>query len=194
MSLLIECLATTILLAGQRPLTASSSEAMPTARSDDTLRVAAIQMTPKLGAVEANLAQAEGLVREAAAEKAALIVLPEMFTSAAAFHYDSPELPDVPYRSAYLGEAMITDASGDVLARRQMHEGAGVVTADVVLPANPAPSDDIPDRFWLPEQMPQEWIDAWERWFARGSDYYQTVTLSYLASGEIEEYVPPYLR
>jgi hypothetical protein len=75
-----------------------------------------------------------------------------------------------------------------------MQEGAGVVTADVVIPASPAPSQAIPERFWLPEQMPQEWIDSWHRWFARGEDYYETVTLPYLATGDIQEYVPPYLR
>jgi hypothetical protein len=108
--------------------------------------------------------------------------------------YDSPELPDVPYRSTYLGEAMITDAAGEVLARRGREDGAGVVAAEVRLPARPLASEDIPDSFWLPEQMPQEWIDSWHRWFARGEDYYQTVTLPYLATGEIDDYVPPYMR
>ncbi len=51
-----------------------------------TLRVAAIQMVPKLGDVDANLAQAEQLVREAVRMGAEWIVLPEMFTSAVAFH------------------------------------------------------------------------------------------------------------
>ena len=353
----IEWLGAGALVAGQRQLLASSIGAAPAAERDDTLRVAAIQMTPKLGAVDANLAQAEQLAREAASKGAVLIVLPEMFTSAAAFHesmitairpldgapaqllkdlarqeraiiggsflaedagrvyntfllampdgttwrhdkdlptywetcyyekgndagvlttalgpmgaalcwemvrsetarrlsgkirlllagstwwtlpdeagpdhplrqvnlemlmetpprlarmlgvpvvhashagpfegYESPELPDVPYRSLYLGEAMITDATGKVLARRNMQEGAGVVTADVVIPASPAPSQAIPERFWLPEQMPHEWIDSWHRWFARGEDYYETVTLPYLATGDIQEYVPPYLR
>ena len=353
----IEWLGTGLLVAGARPLLASAAAAGAGTGTADTLRVAAIQMTPRLGAVDDNLAQAEQLVRQAAAKDAALIMLPEMFTSAAAFHqdmvkairpldgaparllrdlarqeqvmvggsflaedhgrvynsfllvtpdgaalrhdkdfptywetcyyeqgnddgvlntplgpmgaalcwemvrsgtarrlagkirlllagstwwtlsddaapdhplrqvnsqmlmeapprlarmlgvpvvhashagpfagYDSPELPDVPYRSVYLGEAMITDAAGNILARRNMHEGAGVVTADVVLPVSPEPSEDIPDRFWLPEQMPQAWKDAWDRWFERGADYYETVTLPYLAGGELEEYVPPYLR
>jgi hypothetical protein len=44
--------------------------------------------------------------------------------------YESPELPDVPCRSVYLGEAMITDSTGQILARRSMHEGAGVVLAE----------------------------------------------------------------
>jgi len=353
----IEWLATTVLLAGHRSVMASTETAIPEPERDETIRVAAIQMTPQLGGVDANLAQAEQLVREAAAKGAALITLPEMFTSAAAFHedmvkairpvdgppaellkdlarqenaivagsflaedagrvhnalllvmpdgttvrhdkdfptfweacyyenghddgvlstplgpvgaalcwemvrsgtarrlsgkvrlllagstwwtlpeeadpdhplrtvnlqmlreappmlarmlgvpvvhashagpfegYDSPELPDVPYRSVYLGEAMVTDATGKVLARRKLEDGAGVVVADVVVPARPVPSADIPDRFWLPEQMPQEWIDAWHRWFARGEDYYETVTLPYLADGELEDYIPPYLR
>jgi predicted amidohydrolase len=65
---------------------------------------------------------------------------------------------------------------------------------DIVLTAGPAPTEASPDRFCLPEQMPQEWIDSWHRWFARGEDFCQTVTQPYLATGEIEEYVPPYLR
>jgi hypothetical protein len=62
------------------------------------------------------------------------------------------------------------------------------------LPETPTPDETIPDRFWLPEQMPQEWQDAWTRWRPRGEDYYRTVALPYLASGELNEYIPPYLR
>lgn len=108
--------------------------------------------------------------------------------------FDSPELPDVPYRSVYLGETVITDADGNLLGRMRMEEGAGVIAADITLPPRPEPVERIPERFWLPEQMPQEWKDAWDRWFARGGDYYKTVTRPYLATGELEEYVPAYLR
>ena len=52
------------------------------------LRVAAIQMVPKLGDVQANLTQAEQLVSQAIEKGAKWIMLPEMFTSAAAFHPD----------------------------------------------------------------------------------------------------------
>ena len=58
----------------------------------------------------------------------------------------------------------------------------------------PCVSEAVPDRFCLPEQMPQEWKEAWTRWFRRGEDYYQTVTLPYLETGELEEYLPPHLR
>jgi len=69
-----------------------------------------------------------------------------------------------------------------------------VVVADIILPAIPQPTEPIPQRFWLPEQMPREWQTAWTRWLPRGADYYRNVTLPYLRSGEIGEYVPPYLR
>lgn len=50
------------------------------------LKVAAIQMVPKLGDLQANLEQAEQLIRQAQKRGAQWIVLPEMFTTAAAFH------------------------------------------------------------------------------------------------------------
>jgi hypothetical protein len=84
----IEWIAATILLAEHRPLMASAENVISEAKGAHTLRVAAIQMVPQLGAVDSNLAQAEQLVRQAAAKDAVLIVLPEMFTSAAAFHED----------------------------------------------------------------------------------------------------------
>ena len=108
--------------------------------------------------------------------------------------FDSPELPDVEYASKYLGIAMISDAEGNILAQREAAQGAGVVVADVDLVEDPISPESIPDRFWLPKQMPQEWKDAWTRWFPRGEDYYQLVTLPYLKTGEIVEYEPPYMR
>lgn len=108
--------------------------------------------------------------------------------------FDSPELPDVAYNSEYLGESMICDANGMVLARRSMAQGAGVVSAHIELPVLSKPLNVVPQRFWLPPQMPEAWKSAWQRWLPRGRDYYDTVTLPYLESGEVEEYVPPYMR
>lgn len=106
----------------------------------------------------------------------------------------SPELPDVPYHSVYLGETMIVDATGQVLARRTHTAGEGVVTAEVEVPGSPAPSERIPQRFWTPGEMPEDWKDAWNRWFETGTDYYELVTRPYLKTGTINEYVPAYLR
>lgn len=108
--------------------------------------------------------------------------------------FDSPELPDVPYRSVYLGGTVIVDAAGNLLARMDPEGGAGVIIADIELTPEPLPSEAIPERFWLPEEMPPEWKDAWNRWLPRGEDYYRTVTLPFLETGELPEYVPPYLR
>lgn len=46
----------------------------------------------------------------------------------------------------------------------------------------------------MPPQMPEARKTAWERWLTRGNDYYETVTHPYLASGEIPEYLPLYMR
>lgn len=51
-----------------------------------TIRVAATQMRAELGNIEANLNKAERLVGDAADKGAQIIILPEFFTSAAAFH------------------------------------------------------------------------------------------------------------
>ena len=106
----------------------------------------------------------------------------------------SPELPDVAYNSSYLGEAMIVDANGRILASRPGHSGEGVVSATVKLRRTPVPSESIPERFWIPEQMPDDWKKSWERWLASGTDYYEKVTLPYLETGIIAEYIPEYLR
>jgi predicted amidohydrolase len=108
--------------------------------------------------------------------------------------YFSPELADVPYNSSYLGEAMIVDAQGKVLARRALEEGAGVITASIELAAKPVSVEPIPERFWIPEQLPEEWKESWRRWLDNGSDYYHRVTVEYLKSGDIPEYVPEYMR
>ena len=84
-------LAASLALSGSRSseLLAAMSEDGPVhAASPRKLRVAAVQMSPKLGDVEANLAQAEQLVREAIRQGAECIVLPELFTTAAAYHED----------------------------------------------------------------------------------------------------------
>jgi len=106
----------------------------------------------------------------------------------------SPDLPDVAYDSRYLGEAMIVDQGGAILARRRAEEGAGLVIADISLPARPMPSTPIPQAFWMPPQMPQAWKDSWERWLVSGADYYEVVTRPYLRTGQVADYLPEYMR
>lgn len=105
----------------------------------------------------------------------------------------SPDLPDIPYDSSYLGEAMVVDAGGKVLGRRAVGEGAGVVSAEIVLPQHSFPSEPIPENFWIPEEMPTPWKESWKRWLDTGFHYYQTVTRPYLETGDINAYVPEYM-
>jgi predicted amidohydrolase len=58
------------------------------------VRVAAIQIHPKLADVSANLERAEQLILEAVRQRAEWIVLPEFFTSGLA--YDPVNLPNAP--------------------------------------------------------------------------------------------------
>jgi len=51
-----------------------------------SIKAAAVQMTAELGDIPKNLEKADRLVEEAASRGAEIIILPEFFTSAAAFH------------------------------------------------------------------------------------------------------------
>jgi predicted amidohydrolase len=107
--------------------------------------------------------------------------------------YFSPELPDVPYDSNYLGETCVVDAAGEILSSMEASKGAGIVLAEVDLPENPIPLKPIPGDFWIPQQMPQPWKDSWIRWLDSGAHYYQEVMKPFLRTGEIREYIPEYL-
>ena len=89
---------------------------------------------------------------------------------------------------------MIVDAQGNVLANRTLADGAGVVTATIAIPDAPMPTEPIPGRFWVPEEMPEEWKASWSRWLESGADYYRLVTAEYLQTGRVPEYVPVYMR
>jgi predicted amidohydrolase len=52
------------------------------------------------------------------------------------------------YRGRFQGGAVICDAAGTVLARRDRREGPGVAVADVVLERRP-PLDAVGPRFWM---------------------------------------------
>ena len=52
------------------------------------------------------------------------------------------------YRGWLQGGAVVSDATGAVLARRDLREGPGVVVAEIE-PGRRPPLDEIPDRFWM---------------------------------------------
>jgi len=136
------------------------------------------------------------MLQQAPVQCARMLGTPVVHAShAGPFHgFFSPDLPDVAYRSTYLGEAMVVDADGTVLARRSAAEGAGLAVADVILPREPKATLQIPESFWIPDGMPAPWKDSWRRWLTLGADYYETVTRPYVRTGQIAEFIPEYLR
>ena len=87
-----------------------------------------------------------------------------------------PGAPDQPYRSRWLGETQIVDASGAILARRDWRQGEGLVFANLTPGRVESARAPIPDRFWIPE-LPDLLLQSWEDQNQFGRDYYQKVTL-----------------
>ena len=78
----------------------------------------------------------------------------------------------VRYRGHLQGGAVIADATGRVLARRDRREGPGIAIADVEI-GRREPLDPVPDRFWLHPRGPMP-AAMWNvqrahgrRWYAR---------------------------
>jgi predicted amidohydrolase len=85
--------------------------------------------------------------------------------------FTSP-LPWLPfsYKGYYEGGAVIADARGQVLARRDRREGPGLVIADVT-PGRHEPLDEVPDRFWLHKRGPMA-AAMWHLQRAHGRRWY----------------------
>ncbi len=64
-----------------------------------------------------------------------------------------PLVPGFPYRSHFLGETQIVDATGGVLARMRYEDGEGFVTAEI-RPGPVEPAETVPEDFWIPEFPP----------------------------------------
>jgi hypothetical protein len=83
-----------------------------------------------------------------------------------------PELPFITYRGRFEGGALVTDASGRILACRDRDRGSGHAIAEVEI-GSVSPSASIPDRYWLYSRglLPaftwhsQRW--AGRRWYRR---------------------------
>jgi predicted amidohydrolase len=91
------------------------------------------------------------IMRETPVRMARMLGVPVIHAAHAGdFRCRMPLLPGLPYRSCYLGETMIVDAAGKVLAGLSREEGEGIVVADVQ-PGRIAPSEDPPQGFWIPD-------------------------------------------
>jgi predicted amidohydrolase len=94
------------------------------------------------------------------------------------FEGETPLMPDIPYKSYFLGETQIVDGSGKILAGLKREDGEGVIITDIDLTKKWNPSEPIPDRFWIPD-MPQELNQAWQVFNKHGETYYLETTKPY---------------
>ena len=123
-----------------------------------------------------------GILRRAPRELARTLGVPVVHASQAGgfegYHFPSDTAP---YRSHYLGETQIVDASGNVLARMAYEDGEGVILADIEAGLLWTPTAPIPERHWI--QALPEWFDTkWEREGALGAQYYRSTTLPRLSA------------
>jgi predicted amidohydrolase len=84
------------------------------------------------------------------------------------FRGNTPLIP-FPYISILQGESQITDAYGNIVARRTFEEGAGVITAEID-PSPVSPSDPLGDGFWI-DIKPWPFLAAWELLWAVFNTY-----------------------
>lgn len=64
------------------------------------------------------------------------------------FECRMPELPPMAYRGHFEGGAVVADAEGRVLARRDRREGSGHVVAEVSA-ERVTPAEPVPSRYWM---------------------------------------------
>jgi predicted amidohydrolase len=112
------------------------------------------------------------IMREAPSRFARLVGCPVIHAAhAGTFRGKTPLLPGFPYDSFFLGETQIVDAAGTVLARMKRSDGEGHIMADITVGRQP-PSEDIPERFWIPD-LPAPIRFAWWYQNLHGKWYYR---------------------
>ena len=113
------------------------------------------------------------IMRETPARFARLLGCPVIHAAHAGyFKGKTPLLPGFPYESFFLGETQIVDAAGTILARMKQTDGEGYILADIV-PERTRPSEDIPERFWIPD-LPAPIRLAWWYQNIHGKSRYYT--------------------
>lgn len=114
------------------------------------------------------------IMRETPSRFARLLGCPVVHAAHAGnFKGKTPLLPGFPYASFFLGETQIVDGAGTVLARMAQSDGEGHIMADIEIGRRP-PSEDIPERFWIPD-LPAPIRFAWWYQNLHGKWYYRNL-------------------
>lgn len=91
----------------------------------------------------------------------------------------------LPYQTSFVGATQIVGADGDVLARRELDEGPGVVTAKIEIPTdppvNPPGLQHSGERFWVPNLTVFHRL-YWAHQNACGKEYYENNKAKYLST------------
>lgn len=119
------------------------------------------------------------LIKETPVKFAKMLGVPVVFAQQAGTFRGFAETDEKnPYNSHFIGETVIVDGHGKILARRAYEEGEGIIIADLTLGKVPGGTDEIPDRFWIPEMsnLNGGTKQGWEQTLIPGRKYYDSVT------------------
>jgi predicted amidohydrolase len=117
------------------------------------------------------------IMKETPSRMARLLGVPVVHAAHAGdFQASMPLLPGLPYRSYYLGETVVTDAEGRVLARLSREDGEGLAVADIEV-GRKKPGEEVPPGFWIP-RLPALIRAAWWYQNLHGRLYYRRASRS----------------
>jgi predicted amidohydrolase len=120
------------------------------------------------------------IMQQTPAQFARILGVPVVHAAhAGTFHAFSDSNYKNPSIWAYVGETQIVDGFGQILARMSYQDGEGSIIAEVSLGEVENSHEPIPNRFWIPADMPQGVIDAWTSEQITGHKYYEETALPY---------------
>ncbi len=138
-----------------------------------------IPIPGKAGAGRRNLQ----IMIDTPARMARLLGAPVIHSAhAGTFRARMPLLPGLPYRSHFLGEAQVVDASGRVLARLQREDGEGLAIAEIEVGRPATPAEEPPEGFWI-ARLPALIRLVWHYQNVHGSLYYRLHRRKIISSG-----------
>lgn len=77
-----------------------------------------------------------------------------------------------------VGAAQMIDSDGNLIVRRQFHDGEGMIVSDFSLNTANRKQADTLQKYWIPD-LPDSYINAWETVNSQGKNYYESVALPY---------------
>ena len=114
----------------------------------------------------------QAIMRETSGRMARMLGVPVIHAAHAGdFQARMPLVPGLPYRSHFLGETQVVDATGEVLARLSWEDGEGLAIAEIE-PGRVEPTEDPPSGFWIP-RLPLLIRAVWQYQNAHGKLYYR---------------------